>query len=227
MTEDTATRQGRSDASLRSVEAGLRVEPGRLPSVKKKRGLTVSFLQEDPSKSDRRRVPGRRSQDSAGTFARDPGSHLIESLNSSRFGALERSHSQLRKTHQFPRKYRGDDPRLGYDWIAGLLDSNSYLAEHDDDYFEEMKEFRLVNSSECVRPSEAYLPGKEDPPRSDQHACEAWESARGSGVTTCVSSYVLNDRLFPVPVHCPEPGLECPVCEGKHKEDAPPTGYIR
>ena len=204
------------------------MESGRLVAgKKKKRGVTVSFMQEDPSKLHHSQVSSRRSQDLVETFARDPGSHLVESLNSSRFGALERSYSQLRKTHQFPRKYRSDDPRLGYDWIAGLLDSDSYLAEHDDEFFEEMKEFRLVNRSECIRPSEAYLPGKEDSQQSDQRACEAWESVRDSGVTTCVRSYVLNDRLFPVPVHCPEPGLECPVCEGRHKEDAPPTGYIR
>ena len=86
----------------------------------------------------------------------DMGTKLIESLNSSRFGALDRTLSQTRKQHHFPRKYAGDDPRLGYDWIAGLLDaSEAYLSEKDDEYFDDVKEFRRVNHAECFRPEEA------------------------------------------------------------------------
>lgn len=84
------------------------------------------------------------------------GAGLVESLNASRYGALDRSLSQTRKQHMFPRRYTGDDPRLGYDWIAGLLDaSEAYLSEKDDEYFDDIKEFRQVNYSECFRPSEA------------------------------------------------------------------------
>ena len=62
---------------------------------------------------------------------------------------------------KFPRRYAGDDPALGYDWIAGLLDSDSYLGRHDDDddFFRDIKEFRRVNRSECVQPTEALLVG--------------------------------------------------------------------
>ena len=43
---------------------------------------------------------------------------------------------------------------------------------------------------------------------------------RPSTTPTGVSSYVLNDRLFPVPVHThSEPGVLCPVCEGSHDPD--------
>jgi len=38
---------------------------------------------------------------------------------------------------------------LGYDWIAGILDNTSYLAEKNDDFFEDLKEFRRVNKDEC------------------------------------------------------------------------------
>ena len=46
---------------------------------------------------------------------------------------------------------------------------------------------------------------------------------------TGASSYVLNDRLFPVPVHhCSDPlSSHCPVCEGKHKSKPSPTRYVR
>lgn len=128
-----------------------RATPGSKP---KQRGLTVSFVRDDQAHVT------DRDQETGGTelsyqAKKDMGTSLIQSLNSSRFGALDRSYSQLRKSHTFPRKYRGDDPRLGYDWIAGLLDSDSYLAEHDEEYFEEMREFRRVNNSECCMPKEA------------------------------------------------------------------------
>ena len=45
-----------------------------------------------------------------------------------------------------------DDNRrsmLGYDWIAGILDNTSYLTEKNDDFFEDLKEFRRVNKDDC------------------------------------------------------------------------------
>lgn len=38
---------------------------------------------------------------------------------------------------------------LGYDWIAGILDNESYLSEKPDDFFDEIKEFRRVNKKDC------------------------------------------------------------------------------
>lgn len=38
---------------------------------------------------------------------------------------------------------------LGYDWIAGILDNTSYIAEKSDDFFDDLKEFRRVNKDEC------------------------------------------------------------------------------
>lgn len=49
-------------------------------------------------------------------------------------------------------RWAGDDPRLGYDWIAGLVETGSVLENKDEEYFVEMKEFRRVNHSECSRP---------------------------------------------------------------------------
>ena len=62
----------------------------------------------------------------------------------------------LRKTPRLGRqRWAGDDPKLGYDWIAGLVEVGSQLEGKDDCYFEEMKEFRRVNCSECSRPHPA------------------------------------------------------------------------
>ena len=50
------------------------------------------------------------------------------------------------------RRWSGEDPALGYDWIAGMVEVGSVLEGKEDYYFEEMREFRKVNHSECNRP---------------------------------------------------------------------------
>ena len=70
---------------------------------------------------------------------------------------MEQRYSQARReqVQRSPGGYPGADPRLGYDWIAGLLDaSESYLSEKDDEYFRGIEEFRRVNYDECHRPNE-------------------------------------------------------------------------
>ena len=80
----------------------------------------------------------------------DLGAKLVESLNASRFGAL-----QSRASKGYPRQYKGDDPRLGYDWIAGMLDTQASVSEKDEKYFVGIREFRRVNRSECCQPPDA------------------------------------------------------------------------
>lgn len=119
-----------------------------------KRGLSVSFVDDTLCEQARKREMGH----SRSMCSKDKGlgESLIQSLNASRHGALDRTASRQRSLQQFPRKYHGDDPQLGYDWIAGLLDTTDpYLSERDDEYFKEMKEFRRVNCSDCSLPREA------------------------------------------------------------------------
>lgn len=81
---------------------------------------------------------------------KSPKEQLTEALNASHYGALECTlplTRSLRKSH----KYEGIDPKLGYDWIAGILDTSSYIAKCSDDYFDEMKEFRRANREDCCR----------------------------------------------------------------------------
>lgn len=123
----------------------------RLPGKEKKnrQGLAVSFVQNGTDKDS----SSKKKKFTRHATQRNLGESLVNSLNSSRYGAMDRKYEQTRKEGSFPR--RGDDLRLGYDWIAGLLDSSkSYLSERDDEYFEEMKQFRRVNFAECHRPKE-------------------------------------------------------------------------
>lgn len=142
--------------SSSGVVKGVSPSPAR--SNKKKRGLSVSFIDNDEESPSvlKRKKGNLRPESHHSRTKQDLGTSLIESLNSSRYGALDRSLSQTRKQGQFPRKYAGGDPRLGYDWIAGLLDSSEgYLSEKDNEYFEDIKEFRQVNHADCFRPKEA------------------------------------------------------------------------
>lgn len=139
---------------------GSSKKASRSKSSASKRGLSVSFVgDKEHDNTQKRFLTNQRSIRHASTTRpkeKQVGESLIQSLNVSRHGALDRKLSQQRSFQRFPRKYSGDDPQLGYDWIAGLIDaSDSYLNERDDEYFKEMKEFRRVNCSECSKPREA------------------------------------------------------------------------
>ncbi len=155
---------------------------------KSRRGLTVSFVENDeptrktgrsPLTPTSRRLVRHAAQRDAGVSdgfsltdtesspergettkmshrVHNLGDRLVESLNASKYGAMERRYTQSRKEGKMPRgRGMGGDPHLGYDWIAGLLDtSESYLSEKDDEYFKEMREFRRVNYAECHKATE-------------------------------------------------------------------------
>ncbi|NWY00462.1 MIIP protein, partial [Nothoprocta ornata] len=94
-------------------------------------------------------------------------------------------------------------PFLGYDWIAGLLDSNSSVAEKSDQYFAELKAFRQANREACVH--EHHLQSEAlDYVFPDQEADLITSSHK------CVYCYRLNQRLFTVPV---DSESACPVCK--------------
>ncbi|NWI28289.1 MIIP protein, partial [Sula dactylatra] len=94
-------------------------------------------------------------------------------------------------------------PFLGYDWIAGLLDTNSSVAEKSDQYFAELHEFRQANKEACIH--EQHLEWK---------ALDYIVPEQGPDLITsshkCVYCYRLNQRLFTVPV---DSESACPVCK--------------
>ena len=155
-TSRSLTTPGSSMKQLTADRKGIPPSSARVDKSKK-RGLSVSFVQfdeESPSVLKKKKGNFRPGSLHSKT-QEDLGARVIESLNSSRFGALDRSLSQTRKQGRFPRKYAGGNPQLGYDWIAGLLDaSEAYLSEKDDEYFNDLKEFRRVNHADCFRPKE-------------------------------------------------------------------------
>ncbi|KAG7493665.1 migration and invasion-inhibitory protein [Solea senegalensis] len=108
-------------------------------------------------------------------------------------------------------------PLLGYDWIAGVLDSEDTVTQCSDEFFNDLHVFRSLYKDECVHSSTAefseenqsgldLLTDKDDPQaHTDTHKC--------------TFSYRINSRLFPAPLHSREC---CPVCK-KHKSSHPHT----
>lgn len=105
---------------------------------RRKKGLSVSFQQMGNNGGDKECGMSR----------------LAGSLNTSRYGALEQGH----RTPVIPRKRSGKDIQLlGYDWIAGLLDTGPHTSQFSEQHLQELKEFRHVNSAECYMPEEMCL----------------------------------------------------------------------
>ncbi|KFV13796.1 Migration and invasion-inhibitory protein, partial [Tauraco erythrolophus] len=97
-------------------------------------------------------------------------------------------------------------PFLGYDWIAGLLDTNSSTAEKSDQYFAELHEFRQANRAACIH--EQHLE-----PEALDYIVPEQEPDLITSSHKCVYCYRLNQRLFPVPVNSES---ACSVCKIPH-----------
>ncbi|XP_071622936.1 migration and invasion-inhibitory protein isoform X2 [Heliangelus exortis] len=104
-------------------------------------------------------------------------------------------------------------PFLGYDWIAGLLDTNSSVAEKPDQYFAELQEFRKANTAACVHEQELE-PSALDDSVAEQDPDLITRSHK------CVYCYRLNQRLFPVPL---DSESACLVCKIPRAHRAPET----
>ncbi|KAM6045829.1 migration and invasion-inhibitory protein isoform 1-T4 [Theristicus caerulescens] len=94
-------------------------------------------------------------------------------------------------------------PFLGYDWIAGLLDTNSSVAEKSDQYFAELHEFRQANKEACIR--EQHLE-----PKALDYIVPEQELDLITSSHKCVYCYRLNQRLFTVPV---DSESACSICK--------------
>ncbi|NWU41439.1 MIIP protein, partial [Hylia prasina] len=98
---------------------------------------------------------------------------------------------------------RSAHPFLGYDWIAGLLDTKSPVTEKSEEYFAELQEFRQSNRETCI--DQQHL----EPKALDCIGPEQ-ELDLITGSHKCVYCYRLNQRLFTIPV---DSESACPVCK--------------
>ncbi|NWT91989.1 MIIP protein, partial [Urocynchramus pylzowi] len=100
-------------------------------------------------------------------------------------------------------------PFLGYDWIAGLLDTKSSVTEKSEQYFAELHEFRQSNREMCVH-QQHQEPKALDCTGSEQELDLITSSHK------CVYCYGLNQRLFTIPGYNPrgqDSESACLVCK--------------
>nr|XP_008165439.3 LOW QUALITY PROTEIN: migration and invasion-inhibitory protein [Chrysemys picta bellii] len=112
-------------------------------------------------------------------------------------------------------------PFLGYDWIAGLLETDSSLSEKSEQYFSELREFRQVNKEACVHEEDLG-------PEAPDYLAPEQEADLVSSSHQCVYCYRLNRRLFTVPV---DSQSACPMCKTPRARRPPETleepAYVR
>ncbi|XP_036415764.1 migration and invasion-inhibitory protein isoform X2 [Colossoma macropomum] len=99
-------------------------------------------------------------------------------------------------------------PLLGYDWIAGLLDAESSLAERSEQFFSELRSFRQVNKDECIHSQSSGLPLVTDLWSSS--AEEDTDQEHTPDTHQCTFCYRINSRLFATPLDTP---AACPICK--------------
>lgn len=99
-------------------------------------------------------------------------------------------------------------PYLGYDWIAGSLDSCSSVTTKPESFFSMLQRFRETNKEDCVCNSpEAVFP-------------DLQESSGVEEDHECMYCYRVNRRLFAVPV---DPGTPCRLCGTPRDQKSPET----
>ncbi|XP_064028314.1 migration and invasion-inhibitory protein isoform X2 [Pogoniulus pusillus] len=112
-------------------------------------------------------------------------------------------------------------PFLGYDWIAGVLDTNFSVTEKSDQYFAELQEFRQANKDMCIREQHTE-------PKALDDLIPDQELDLITSFHKCVYCYRLNQRLFTVPVDLES---ACPICKIPRAQRPPGTleepAYVR
>ncbi|XP_065667418.1 migration and invasion-inhibitory protein isoform X4 [Hydra vulgaris] len=95
--------------------------------------------------------------------------------------------SDKKKKFKKYHKEKLDCSMLGYDWIAGMLENDSYINEKSDEFFDEICKFRQTNAEDCR--SDTFLPSE----YSENMLFTSSFKSKGS-------SYMINNRLNFIPV---------------------------
>ncbi|XP_038061664.1 migration and invasion-inhibitory protein-like [Patiria miniata] len=119
-------------------------------------------------------------------------------------------------------------PLLGYDWIAGLLDSDAPVSEHSEAFFDELRQFRQANREECIHKATTE---KLDVSALTASVTDDLQEDMKPDRHTCIHNYTLNPRLFAVPLHGTQNGQSlCAICNDRRKPKQPGASspsYIR
>ncbi|RVE73301.1 hypothetical protein OJAV_G00046570 [Oryzias javanicus] len=116
-------------------------------------------------------------------------------------------------------------PLLGYDWIAGVLDTEDSVVERPDEFFDDLRVFRSLNKDECVHAVQTELSDASLPASALLTDQEDSESNKDSH--QCTFSYRINSRLFPVPLHSQDCCTVCKRLKSSHPHTTAEPALIR
>jgi hypothetical protein len=101
---------------------------------------------------------------------------------------------------------------LGYDWIAGVLDSDAVHGTESDSYYEELRGFRRANREECTK---VFSTSSKEVGNAKTTRVLDEEVISMPIKGQCLTCFKVNERLFPVTQCQPVMGLACDQNQGK------------
>ncbi|XP_071841075.1 uncharacterized protein [Apostichopus japonicus] len=207
----------------KAKERSVKIGQGIIAGSERKRRVSVNWKNGD---CDKRKIKPEL------VFTPQPKSILLtpgirqHGKTPSRVAFVERlNQSPTKKLDILPK----ERSLLGYDWIAGVLESGSQQALQSDEFFKEICHFRRTHRGQCVHESilDDSLPQR-DP--VVQESSELPGDVGANFMHKCVHNYTVNNRLFPVPLNEARDGASlCAVCQNKtdsHSTSTSPA-YIR
>ncbi|XP_047127011.1 uncharacterized protein LOC105846310 isoform X2 [Hydra vulgaris] len=93
----------------------------------------------------------------------------------------------MKKKFKKYHKEKLDCSMLGYDWIVGMLENDSYINEKSEEFYDEICKFRQTNAEDCR--SDTFLPSE----YSENMQLRSSIKSKGR-------SYMINNRLNFIPV---------------------------
>ncbi|XP_075256747.1 uncharacterized protein LOC142349216 [Convolutriloba macropyga] len=113
---------------------------------------------------------------------------------------------------------------LGYDWIAEMLDMDLSYENKSDDYFQQLRNFRELNPTDCFAVEEQQQSSVttfiSKFPLPSYVSKSELVAAQNENEHQCVHLYRMNARGFAIPVNVNDDGESiCPVCKTTRQKD--------
>ncbi|XP_039210965.1 migration and invasion-inhibitory protein isoform X2 [Crotalus tigris] len=184
--------------------------PAACPEAKEGTGPREELTQ-SPAGGERRQGTSARMPQTPKSILLTPGSKHGRARRKKEAGHV----TFVSDTEEYliPEDSMSAQPFLGYDWIAGLLETDASLSEKPEEYFAELQNFRQVNKEACIRDHDFEL-------KDVNSSALDREMEIDAASHQCVFCYRLNKRLFTVPT---DPESACPVCKTPRAEKPPET----
>ncbi|XP_026546512.1 migration and invasion-inhibitory protein-like, partial [Notechis scutatus] len=201
---------GSGNREAAKVDAPQKPPPAACPEAKERTGPREALTQ-SPAEEERRQGTSAQMLQTPKSILLTPGCKHGRARKKKEAGHV--TFVSDTEDHLIPADSLSAQPFLGYDWIAGLLETDTSLSEKPEEYFAELQNFRQVNKEACI-----HNHGFELEDVNSLAVDQEMETDAASH--QCVFCYRLNKRLFTVPT---DPESACPVCKTPRAEKPPET----